>query len=309
MQAWLRGYVKAVLEAAIERGAGPRVAEELGQVERLVAGVPALATTLTDTVVPAAARRAVITDLLGSRVHPDTLRLVVRIVDTESAPEIVVGLHDAAELAILVENRAAEGIEDEAGEEPLLGRTAARQMMAGFAVGVFEELPATTELDTVEDELFRFARLVESTPLLRGALTDRGLPLSVRRGVVEDLIHDRARPATLRLVVEALHGRTRDMVATLDWLVVQTAQARGWRIARVRSARPMDDAERDQLCGALEHLAGFPVELQEAVDEGLIGGATVQIGDLLVDATVVHRLEQLQEHLLDREGETRGAQN
>jgi F0F1-type ATP synthase delta subunit len=309
VQPWLRGYVKAVLEAAIRRGTGARVADELGQVERLVAGTPALTTTLTDTVIPASARRGVISDLLGARVAPDTLRLVERIVDTESAPEIVMGLHDAAELALLVENRATEGIEDEAGEEPLLGRTAARQMIAGFAVGVFEDLPSTAELDTIEEELFRFARVVESTPLLRSALTDRGLPLSVRRGVVEDLLRDRVRPATLRLVVEALHGRARDIVATLDWLVVQTAEARGWRVARVRSARPMDDAERTRLCGALERLAGGPVELQEAVDEGLIGGATVQIGDLLVDATVLHRLEQLQEHLLEYEGETRGAQN
>ena len=305
MKPVLRGYATAVLESARADGEAALVAEELGQVEQLIVGTPALATTLTDTVVPATSRRAVVTDLFGSRVTASTLRLVVRIVDTESAPDITVGLHDVAELALVMQGRS----DDEAAtdDELLLGRMAARAMIAGYAMAVFEVLPAVSELDDIEDELFRFARVVESTPPLRSALTDRTLPLPLRRGVVGDLLSDRAHAATVRLVDEALRGRTRDLVATLDWLVVQAAQARGWRVARVRTAREIDAGEREQLSGALERLAGAPVELQVFVDESLLGGATVQIGDLLVDATIRHRLEQLQEHLLGAEGETRGA--
>ena len=85
--------------------------------------------------------------------------------------------------------------------------------------------------------------------------------------MVSDLLSDRVHPATLRLVDEALRGRTRDLVATLDWLVDQAAQARGWRVARVRTAREIDGGEREQLAAALERLAGAPVELQVFVDE------------------------------------------
>jgi F-type H+-transporting ATPase subunit delta len=301
----LRGYATAILESARADGEAAVVADELGQVEHLVTGTPALGTTLTDTVVPAAARRAVVTDLLSERVTSATLRLVVRVVDTESAPEITVGLHDVAELALLMQGRTAE--EATTDDELLLGRMAARQMIAGYARAVFEALPSVSELDDIEDELFRFARVVEATPALRSALTDRSLPLPLRRDVVDDLLGTRAHAATVRLVKESLRGRTRDLVATLDWLVVQAAEARGWRVARVRAARPVDAGEREELSQALERLAGAPVELQVFVDENLLGGATVQIGDLLVDATIRHRLEQLQEHLLGAEGETRGA--
>jgi F-type H+-transporting ATPase subunit delta len=216
-----------------------------------------------------------------------------------------VGLHDVAELALLMQGRTAE--EATTDDELLLGRMAARQMIAGYTRAVFEALPSVSELDDIEDELFRFARVVEATPALRSALTDRSLPLPLRRDVVDDLLGTRAHAATVRLVKESLRGRTRDLVATLDWLVVQAAEARGWRVARVRAARPVDAGEREELSQALERLAGAPVELQVFVDENLLGGATVQIGDLLVDATIRHRLEQLQEHLLGAEGETRGA--
>ncbi|HXQ76389.1 MAG TPA: F0F1 ATP synthase subunit delta [Acidimicrobiales bacterium] len=305
MKPVLRGYATAILESARAEGNATLVADELGQVERLVAGTPALGIALTDTVVPVAARHAVVTDLLSTRVASATLRLVVRIVETESAPEITVALHDVAELALMMQGRT----EDEAAsdDELLLGRTSARQMIAGYAMAVFETLPSAADLDDIEDELFRFARVVESAPALRSALTDRTLPLTVRRGIVTDLLDSRAHPATSRLVKEALRGRTRDLVATFDWLVVQAAQARGWRVARVRAARDINEGERQELSDALARLAGAPVELQVFVDERLLGGATVQIGDLLVDATIRHRLEQLQEHLLGAEGETRGA--
>jgi ATP synthase F1 delta subunit len=301
----LRGYATAILESARADGNAALVADELGQVERLVVGTPALGIALTDTVVPVTARHAVVSDLLSARVTAATLRLVVRVVDTESAPEITVALHDVAELALLMQART----EDEAAtdDELLLGRTSARQMIAGYAMAVFETLPSASDLDDIEDELFRFARVVESAPALRSALSDRSLPLPLRRGVVTDLLDGRVHGATVRLVNEALRGRTRDLVATFDWLVVQAAQARGWRVARVRAARDVNEGERQELSGALARLAGAPVELQVFVDESLLGGATVQIGDLLVDATIRHRLEQLQEHLLGAEGETRGA--
>ena len=228
-------------------------------------------------------------------------------VDTESAPEITVGLHDVAELAPSCRDAATEEITTD--DEPSLGPDGARAADRRLRHGRVRELPSAAELDDIEDEMFRFARVVESTPALRSALTDRSIDSPVRRaGRRPTCSAPRPTPPRSGSSREALRGRTRDLVATLDWLVMQAAQARGWRVARVRAARDRCRASAASLAGALERLAGTPVELQVFVDENLLGGATVQIGDLLVDATIRHRLEQLQEHLLGAEGETRGAQ-
>jgi F-type H+-transporting ATPase subunit delta len=93
-------------------------------------------------------------------------------------------------------------------------------------------------------------------------------------------------------------GRARDIVGTLDWLVEQTAKARGWRIARVRAAAPIDEAQRGELSDSLTSLAGAPVELQIVIDEALLSGAVIQIGDLQVDATARGRIDALREHLM-----------
>jgi F-type H+-transporting ATPase subunit delta len=170
--------------------------------------------------------------------------------------------------------------------------------VTGFATFVLEAL-SVDQLEEVEDDLFRFARIVQSTPALRAALTDRDLPLEVRRGVVRQLLEGKAQAATVRLVDYVLvGGRARDTVGTLDWLVEQTARARGWRVARVRAAADVEQPERDRLTTTLSRIAGTAVELQVTVDPALLAGVVVQVGDLQVDSSVISRLNELREHLL-----------
>jgi F-type H+-transporting ATPase subunit delta len=157
----------------------------------------------------------------------------------------------------------------------------------------------TSELEEIEDQLFRFARTVEANRALRSALGDRDLPVPVRQQVIADLLGDKVVEATKRLAAFAVRGgRARDIVSTLDALVEDAARARGWRVARVRSADQVDDARRQSLGEALGRLTGGQVELQVTVDPHLLGGVVVQVGDLLIDGSARHRLDELKEHLL-----------
>ncbi len=108
--------------------------------------------------------------------------------------------------------------------------------------------------------------------------------------------------ATVRLASYAARGgRARDIVATLDTLVEDAAKARGWRVARVAAADTVGDDQQRDLSDALAHLTGNPVDLQVTVDPLLLGGVVVQVGDLLVDSSTRHRLDELKEHVLASE--------
>jgi len=181
-------------------------------------------------------------------------------------------------------------------EEPL-GHLDARTRVGGFATAVFED-SSTAVLEDVEDELFRFTRTLESVPSLRTALSNRDLTLQSRHGIVDDLLAGKVQPVTLALVNYAIDGgRPRDVVGTLDFLVEETARARGWRVARVRAGQPVDDTERRELSDALSRLAGSPVEVQVTVDPELLSGVLVRVGDLQIDSTARGRLDALREHL------------
>jgi F-type H+-transporting ATPase subunit delta len=295
----LQGYAACVFEEAVD-GARARLADDLAAIDREFVHNAELRTALTDTSTPPAARRAVLADLLEEKVSPEARRLAAFAAFAATpATEVPAAITWVAHRA----RRAAEGVFE---DEPALGHMAARERVGGFAACVFEEL-AVDRLELIEEELFRFAMTVESSPALRGALADRDLPVPVRRGVVDDLLSGKVDPATLRLVDFAVAGgRPRDILGTLFWLVDQTAEARGWRVALVVAAQDVDDDGRRQLAESLSRLAGWPVELQVKIDPDLLAGVRVRIGDLQVEASARGRLEQLREHIVSGGWENRG---
>lgn len=287
MNPTLQGYTAAVAETA-----GPAalagLAADLEAIEQLVLANNQLRAALTDTAVHGPARRAVVLDLLDGRVSPAARRLAAFACMVVAAPEVPAALG-------WVSTRVRH-LDEGQDEEPGLSLTQSRQRVGGFATAVHEDM-STAELESLEDDLFRFARIVAATPALRSALTDRDLDVAARRGLVTELLQGKMSPASLLLARYAVTGgRARDFVGTLDFLVELTAQARGWRIARVRAAAPIDEAQRTELTDSLGSLAGAPVELQVEVDASLLSGAVIRIGDLQVDATARGRIDALREH-------------
>jgi len=149
-------------------------------------------------------------------------------------------------------------------------------------------------LAEVEDELFRFARLLETNDDLRTTLTDAGLPVSRRQQIVEDLLGGRANPTTTALVSMVVGtGRSRDLPAINDELVKLSAAEANKEVAEVRSAVDLTDDQKQRLAAALEAKTGKKVELKVIVDPTVLGGLVAQVGDTVIDGSVKTRLQQL----------------
>jgi F-type H+-transporting ATPase subunit delta len=149
-------------------------------------------------------------------------------------------------------------------------------------------------LAEVEDELFRFARLLEANDDLRTTLTDAHLPSSRRQQIVEDLLGGRADPITTALVSMVVGaGRARDLPAIIDELVKLSAAEGNKELAEVRSAVDLTDDQKQRLVAALEAKTGKKVELKVIVDPTVLGGLVAQVGDTVIDGSIKTRLQQL----------------
>ena len=149
-------------------------------------------------------------------------------------------------------------------------------------------------LAEVEDELFRFARVLESNDDLRTTLTDAALPVSRRQQIVEDLLGGRANPTTTALVSMVVGtGRSRDLPAIIDELVKLSAAEGNKEVAEVRSAVDLTDDQKQRLAAALEAKTGKKVELKVIIDPTVLGGLVAQVGDTVIDGSVKTRLQQL----------------
>jgi F-type H+-transporting ATPase subunit delta len=297
VNAALQGYLAAMEESLAADAGLAEAAAELASVAELVDGSTELTLAIIDGAVPVASRRAVLDHLLEGRVRPEVRSLVHQAVTVVPAGELTASFHWLASRVAHAAARTPASLAHPDAEE-VLGRMASRNRVSGYAAAVFETV-TVPELEEIEDQLFRFARTVESNRRLRAALGDRDLPVTVRQQVIAELLGDQVLPATGRLAAYAVRGgRARDIVSTLDALVEDAARARGWRVARVQAATDVGEDQRRQLREALGVLAGNPVDLQVTIAPGLLGGVVVQVGDLLVDSSTRHRLDELKEHLL-----------
>jgi F-type H+-transporting ATPase subunit delta len=147
------------------------------------------------------------------------------------------------------------------------------------------------QLEETEDELFRFARVVAGNPGLRGAVSDRSVELSQRQELVAGLLQGKANDSTISLAKRAVLARDRTFDVTLETYVSLAAEQKNRLVATVRVAKPLTDEQASRMQNALSRQVGRPVFIQVVIDENVLGGARVEIGDEVFEGTVASKLE------------------
>ncbi|WP_046470130.1 F0F1 ATP synthase subunit delta [Allosalinactinospora lopnorensis] len=172
--------------------------------------------------------------------------------------------------------------------------TAERMAVYATVAGVENE----ERLNELEDELFRFGRIVAAEPDLRSALTAEGVDAQHKRTLVENLLSGKVDPATLRLVTEAVtRSRGRRLEQGLDYyghLVAERAQR---YIAVVRTAVPLSEDQQAQLQGVLTRVYGRTIHLNIEIAPEIVGGLSIRVGDEVIDGTVAGRLAEVRRRL------------
>jgi F-type H+-transporting ATPase subunit delta len=172
-----------------------------------------------------------------------------------------------------------------------------------YARALFDTaLAEGTDLVVVQKDLGGFARLVAQNESLQRVLTNPAIPVSRKRGVVEQLI---ARVGTLQPVVAKLLL----MLAERDRLVIlpDLAQVFDSRLmdhqkvirARIVTAVPLPPDRVAALTDSLKRATGSNVLVETGVDASLIGGAVARIGSTVYDGSITRQLERMKEALVN----------
>ena len=146
--------------------------------------------------------------------------------------------------------------------------------------------------DQVEDELFRFERIVAGNPDLRDALTNRNADPDAKADLVGRLLQGKVSAETASagppVGPRPARPQVRPHLPGLPGAGGQAPRAahrRGHRGGRPR--RGPAPAARRRPPGHLRR----PIQLQLVIDPRVVGGLRVQIGDEVVDGTVLRKLE------------------
>jgi F-type H+-transporting ATPase subunit delta len=170
--------------------------------------------------------------------------------------------------------------------------TAARR----YAEAAFQIGRADGTLDDWERDLGVVGELLAHDEMRR-ILQHPVIPYAAKERVLQKAAAG-IRPEPLNLVLLMIRrGRPRAIEPMISHFAALLRTERGIVLAEVRTALPLEDEQRRAVTARLGELTGDTVEMNEVVDESLIGGIAVRIGDRLYDASVRNRLERLRARL------------
>ncbi len=155
-------------------------------------------------------------------------------------------------------------------------------------------------LDDVEDELFRFGRVLDREPRLTALLADRGAPPDKRVGLLREVLGGKVKPVTAALLEQAVRtARTRSLDLVAQELAELAAERRDRYVAHVRSPVALTPQQEQRLTETLSRLYGRAISLQVEPDPYLLGGLVVRVGGEVIDGSVAGRLATARRNLPD----------
>jgi F-type H+-transporting ATPase subunit delta len=154
-----------------------------------------------------------------------------------------------------------------------------------------------TGLEALENDLFAFNHSVDASHEVQRALSEPQASQAAKVALAEKLVPSASEEAKV-LIGQAV-SQPRGLKATkLVSRFAELAAKRQQRwIATVSVTRPLTEAQTSRLQAGLNALYGRELKINMNVDPALIGGIRIQIGDEVVDASVLARLGQLHRQL------------
>lgn len=170
-----------------------------------------------------------------------------------------------------------------------------------YSKAILDLAESKGEADSLLDELLALSVYIDGHPEINVFFSNPTVGASIRERSIEKWFRGRASD----LLVDTLQVVNRKerlglLRAIAEAYRLDHEKLRGQVDVHVRAAVPLDDKARASLKEIAKALSGMEAKLVEHVDESVIGGLVVQIGDRKYDTSVATRLKKLAAVLGDR---------
>lgn len=154
-------------------------------------------------------------------------------------------------------------------------------------------------LDALAEEAKVVLEAFRENPELSKLLNHPKIVKEEKISVVENIFKGRASDhmvGFLTLIVEK--DRHNELEAIIRYFLDKVREEKNIGVAYVTSAFPLEDAQREQIRQKLLHTTKYKeFEIIYNVDNGLIGGLVIRVGDRVVDSSIRSRIDHLSKEL------------
>lgn len=150
-------------------------------------------------------------------------------------------------------------------------------------------------LEEIKNDMVLLDQVIDQNPELEAILKNPIVPLDKKAGILENVFGAKVNPVTkafLNLVVKK--GRSEIVFGTAKAFVQQYNVIKGIVTAEVSSATELTDANRTEIVAIVKKEVGAKeVVIKEKINDKLIGGFILKVGDKQFDASIANGLNKL----------------
>lgn len=156
------------------------------------------------------------------------------------------------------------------------------------------------ELERLKEEAVLIQGVLRENPALTGLMSHPEMIREEKVRLIEDCFgKGLSRDMTGFLAVVTEKGRFRELPAILEYFLARVKESQGIGTATVWSATELDSKWKGRVEEKLLATTGYrSMEITYQVDESLIGGLIIRIGDRVVDTSLKHRLDRMKGQLM-----------
>jgi F-type H+-transporting ATPase subunit delta len=169
-----------------------------------------------------------------------------------------------------------------------------------YATALLELAEVSGRLEEVSDEVSQLSELLRAEKALKRLLGSRALAMEERAALLERLLKGRVSD-TLYGFVQVVNQKDRlsALASILQAFDELFAERRGIIEVDVTSAHALSESEAGALGKALGASMKKQVVLHRYVDEQLIGGLVIRVGDQLFDGSVATQLKLMKRKFVE----------
>jgi len=168
-----------------------------------------------------------------------------------------------------------------------------------YAQAVFRMAQERKELNKWQSSIRIIAGISRDEALSR-KLEDTGVTFEEKRAILSDRVGE-LDPMILKLISILIAKEKlnilNDIADEFQQLVDNYHGIEGVEIAEITTAIPLDDDYKLVLAQRLTEMFGKPVALKTNVDESILGGIIIRVGDKLIDGSISSKLAALRKDL------------
>jgi F-type H+-transporting ATPase subunit delta len=171
--------------------------------------------------------------------------------------------------------------------------------LAAYARSLFELAEQRGQLESVSAEVAQIQELLEQNPAFATLLADPSVKRTDREGMLQRALEGHASPLVYNfLLVLSSHDRLGQLSGVLEAFQALVDAKLGKVEVDVTTASALNAEELSEVRERVSRALGCDAVVHPYVDESIIGGMILRIGDRLIDGSVRAQLEAMRKKLL-----------